>query len=311
MGTPDFAVSSLDAINSGIHTIVGVVTSTDKKAGRGQKVKYSPVKNYAIQHNLNLFQPDRLKSSEFVEQLKSVRADLFVVVAFRMLPEIVWNMPPKGTINLHGSLLPNYRGAAPLNHAIINGELKTGVTTFFIEKEIDTGKIIDTAEVGIGINTNAGELHDELMITGAQLLIKTIDKISDNNAVGIPQSERKSDNHKDAPKIFKETCQINWSKTSAEVHNQIRGLSPYPAAWSTLQNKNESISFKLFRSELSDKQLKEGEILCNDKDSLEIGCTEGSIKVLELQMAGKKKMDIKSFLNGVRLSPDHIFTYIK
>lgn len=303
MGTPDFAVESLKALNNSKHEIVGVVTVADKPAGRGKKLTASPVKEYAEKHNLPLFQPEKLKSPEFLSDLKKLQADLFVVVAFRMLPEEVWAMPPKGTINLHGSLLPDYRGAAPINWAIINGDSKSGVTTFFIEKEIDTGKIIDKAEVPINDNTTAGELHDELMIIGANLLVKTVNKIESGEAEGIPQKDLMKTILREAPKLFKETCQINWNRPKNEIHNLIRGLSPYPAAWTNIiDSEGTATTIKIFKTSKCETKLNPGQINCNNKDLLEIGCSDGAIKVLELQLAGKKKMDIKSFLNGIKLS---------
>ena len=245
MGTPEFAVASLDAINK-VHEVVGVVTVADKPAGRGKKIRFSAVKEYALKNNLPLLQPEKLKDEEFVGSLKSLGADLFVVVAFRMLPEVIWNMPPKGTINLHGSLLPDYRGAAPLNWAIINGDSKTGATTFFIEKEIDTGNIIDKVEIEITENMNVGDLHDSLMLKGADLLVHTINNIEQGKAVGTPQAELMTDHIKEAPKIFKDTCRIDWNKSNSEVHNHIRGLSPYPAAWSLLiDSEGKELGLKL------------------------------------------------------------------
>ena len=307
MGTPDFAVASLKALHNSNHEIVGVVTTTDKKAGRGQKIRFSAVKDYALANELPLLQPEKLKDQTFINDLKELNADLFAVVAFRMLPELVWSMPEKGTINLHGSLLPNYRGAAPLNWAIINGEKESGATTFFIEKEIDTGKIIDHVKVEIGKNTTAGELHNELMVSGADLLRNTVDQISEGTAKAIPQSELLTDDHKDAPKIFKDTCKVDWTRNAQDVHNHIRGLSPYPAAWCTMKTDENEIGVKIYRSELTESNLSPGQINCNGKDVLEIGCSNGSIQVLELQMAGKKKMDVKSFLNGVKIGPDYTF----
>jgi len=303
MGTPDFAVASLDAIHKSKHEVVGVVTVADKPAGRGKKLRPSPVKNYATENNLSLLQPEKLKDETFITSLQELKADLFVVVAFRMLPEIVWAMPPKGTINLHGSLLPDYRGAAPLNLAIINGDAKSGVTTFFIEKEIDTGKVIDKAEIEITENMTAGEMHDELMLIGANLLVKTVDKIAENKANGIPQKDLMHGGLKEAPKIFKETCQIDWNKSNKDVHNHIRGLSPYPAAWTNLMDEegNET-ALKIFKTEKTLSTLQPGRINCNNKNLLEIGCKDGAISVSELQLAGKKKMDIKSFLNGIKLT---------
>ena len=301
MGTPEFAVASLDAINK-VHEVVGVVTVADKPAGRGKKIRFSAVKEYALKNDLQILQPEKLKDEEFVSSLKSLGADLFVVVAFRMLPEVIWNMPPKGTINLHGSLLPDYRGAAPLNWAIINGDSKTGATTFFIEKEIDTGKIIDKVEIEITKNMNVGDLHDRLMLKGADLLVHTVNNISQGKVTGIPQAELMTDQIKEAPKIFKDTCRIDWNKSNSEVHNHIRGLSPYPAAWSVLiDSDGKELGLKLFKTIKTESNLTAGNIITDGKGLMQIGCGSGSLQILELQIAGKKRMDIKSFLNGVKL----------
>ena len=301
MGTPEFAVASLDAINK-VHEVVGVVTVADKKAGRGKKIRYSAVKEYALENDLTLLQPEKLKNEEFVNVLKELNADLFVVVAFRMLPEVIWSMPAKGTINLHGSLLPDYRGAAPLNWAIMNGDNKTGATTFFIQREIDTGNIIDAVEIEITENMNVGELHDSLMFKGADLLVQTINNIGQGKVTGTPQAELITDKIKEAPKIFKDTCRIDWNKSNSEVHNHIRGLSPYPAAWtSLLDSKGKEVGLKLFKTIKTENNLPIGAIKTDGKGLLEIGCSSGSLHVIELQLAGKKRMDIKSFLNGVKL----------
>ena len=301
MGTPEFAVASLDAINK-VHEVVGVVTVADKPAGRGKKIRFSAVKEYTLENDLLLLQPDKLKDEEFVQSLQSLEADLFAVVAFRMLPEVIWSMPSKGTINLHGSLLPDYRGAAPLNWAIINGDTKTGATTFFIEKDIDTGNIIDKVEIEITENMNVGELHDSLMLKGADLLVETVNNIEQGKATGTPQAELITDRIKEAPKIFKDTCRINWSKSNQDVHNHIRGLSPYPAAWtSLLDSEGKELGLKLFKTIKTENNLPLGSIQTDGKGILEIGCSSGSLQVLELQLAGKKRMDIKSFLNGVKL----------
>lgn len=301
MGTPEFAVASLDAINK-VYEVVGVVTVADKKAGRGKKIRYSAVKEYALENDLTLLQPEKLKNEEFVNVLKELNADLFVVVAFRMLPEVIWSMPAKGTINLHGSLLPDYRGAAPLNWAIMNGDNKTGATTFFIQREIDTGNIIDAVEIEITENMNVGELHDSLMFKGADLLVQTINNIGQGKVTGTPQAELITDKIKEAPKIFKDTCRIDWNKSNSEVHNHIRGLSPYPAAWtSLLDSKGKEVGLKLFKTIKTENNLPIGAIKTDGKGLLEIGCSSGSLQVIELQLAGKKRMDIKSFLNGVKL----------
>lgn len=316
MGTPDFAVASLDAINKSEHEIVGVVTNIDKKSGRGQKVSVSAVKTYALENKLTLLQPEKFKNEDFISELKALNADIFVVVAFRMLPEVVWAMPPKGTINLHGSILPNYRGAAPLNWAIINGDKETGVSTFFIEKEIDTGEVIDIAKLPIGDNTTAGELHDELMTLGATTLVTTLDKIESGNENGIPQNELITGNEKPAPKIFKETCQINWEKPAQEVHNLIRGLSPYPVAWSNFTFKGKEVIAKIFETRITEKvklvdgvevaieQLSIGKIQTDNKKFLTVGCKEGNLSILSIQLPGKKRIDIKSFLNGFKLDEE-------
>ena len=305
MGTPEFAVASLDAINK-VHEVVGVVTVADKPAGRGKKIRFSAVKEYALKNDLQILQPEKLKDEEFVSSLKSLGADLFVVVAFRMLPEVIWNMPPKGTINLHGSLLPDYRCAAPLNWAIINGDRKTGATTFFIEKEIDTGNILDKVEIEITKNMNVGDLHDRLMLKGADLLVHTINNIGQGKVTGIPQAELMTEKIKEAPKIFKDTCRIDWSKSNSEVHNHIRGLSPYPAAWSVLiDSAGKELGLKLFKTIKTENNLTPGIIKTDGKGLLQIGCGSGSLQILELQIAGKKRMDIKSFLNGIKLDDSY------
>ena len=243
MGTPAFAVKTLETILDSNHQVVGVVTAADKPAGRGKKVKQSDVKIFAQSQALNILQPESLKDIFFISQLEALKADLFVVVAFRMLPKIIWAMPTKGTINLHASLLPELRGAAPINWAIIKGQNETGVTTFFINEVIDTGKIIDQRKVVIGENMNCGELHDQLKELGAGLTLETINKISINETQTIDQTNH---NSSDAPKIFKKDCEINWKKSAIEIHNHIRGLSPYPAAWCNLHNvkKGEQLQFK-------------------------------------------------------------------
>ncbi len=308
MGTPDFAVASLEAINKSRHEVVGVVTNIDKKSGRGQKTTFSPVKKYALENNLHILQPEKFKNEEFLNDLKALNADLFVVVAFRMLPEVVWSMPPKGTINLHGSILPNYRGAAPLNWAIINGDKETGVSTFFIEKEIDTGKVIDIAKVPIGENTTAGELHDTLMEVGAETLLKTLDKIEKDNVEGIPQSELLTGTERPAPKIFKDTCQIDWSKSAQEIHNLIRGLSPYPASWTNFTFNGKNHTVKIFETRIVDEDIPQGKIKTDNKKYLYVGTGDSqSISILSLQLPGKKRVDVASFLNGFKLNEEEDF----
>jgi len=303
MGTPHFAVEGLRILHErSEHEIVGVVTATDKPAGRGQKIQFSAVKEYALSQNLTLFQPEKLKSKSFLHELQAVQADLFVVVAFRMLPEIVWTMPPKGTINLHASLLPNYRGAAPINWAIINGEKETGVTTFFIEQKMDMGNIIDYRKVEITPTMNAGELHDALMTVGADLLLKTVNSIGDGTCKSIPQSDLVKGELKEAYKIFKETCKIDWSKSAPSIHNLIRGLSPYPAAFSDLKIDDYQTTVKVYKSSLVDEKYEGGigSVFTDYKNYLHIVCGEGAIAVDDLQLAGKSKVTVKEFLNGVR-----------
>ncbi len=298
MGTPEFSVAILENLKDA-HEIVGVVTVADKPAGRGQKLHESAVKKYAVDNNFNILQPTNLKAEEFTNALNKLEADLFVVVAFRMLPEIVWQMPPMGTINLHASLLPNYRGAAPINWAIINGETKTGVTTFFIEKEIDTGKIIERKEVEINENETAGELHDILMKLGAETTLNTVNKIAVNDYEALSQLEMMEENIKNAPKIFKEDCKIDFKQKAKKVHDFVRGLDPYPAAWCQLQNKasKEIRSFKLFTSRLSHKTISNIDLKA-DAEGLYFPCEDEYIIILEIQMEGKRRMTFKEFQAG-------------
>ncbi len=301
MGTPDFAVSSLEAINKSKHQIVGAVTTPDRKSGRGLVLQYSPVKNYALAHNIKLLQPEKLRNETFINELKLLKADLFVVVAFRMLPDLVWKIPPLGTINLHASLLPQYRGAAPINWAIINGETKTGVTTFFINEKIDTGAVLLNKEVTITEKETAGTLHDKLMEAGSKLLVETIDKLSKDELVPKQQQQEVSE-LKNAPKIFKENCKINWNNPSTTIYNKIRGLSPYPAAWTELKSPdNKTYGLKLFFSKISNKQLNIGEILIKE-NRIFVGCAVGSIEIVDLQLAGKKRMKTDDFLRGFKLT---------
>jgi methionyl-tRNA formyltransferase len=297
MGTPDFAVASLKALLDNGIDIAAVVTTADKPAGRGQKINESAVKKFALEQGLRILQPVRLKDESFLNELRSIQADLQVIVAFRMLPELVWNMPPKGTVNLHASLLPEYRGAAPINWAIINGENETGVSTFFLKQEIDTGDLLFTERVAIGPDETAGELHDKLMNTGAQVLVKTVKAIEQGNYRETPQPNLNE--LKTAPKIFKENCQINWDQPVERVHNFIRGLSPYPAAFTSLQNK----SLKIFKAspEKSDLSYTPGTINSDNKTYLKFACKDGFISVQDLQLEGKKRMKIDEFLRGVKL----------
>lgn len=296
MGTPDFAVATLDALLKAKLNVVGVVTAPDKPAGRGQKLSESAVKKYALENNLTILQPTNLKSEDFITQLSNLSANLQIVVAFRMLPKIVWQMPQFGTFNLHASLLPDYRGAAPINWAIINGETKTGVTTFFIDEKIDTGNIILQETVFIGENETLGELHDKLMKVGSRLVVKTVQLIEADKISTIKQQETEG---KAAPKIFSETCKINWNDTLNNIYNLIRGLNPYPAAWTTLINNHEEIKMKIFdvKKEYANHHYKAGKIITS-KNEFKVAVTDGFIIIDTLQLAGKRKMDSKSLLNG-------------
>ncbi len=300
MGTPDFAVASLKALIEAGEEVVAVVTGPDKPAGRGQKMHSSAVKQFAVSQNIPVLQPVKLRDSEFLEELKSFQADLQVVVAFRMLPELVWNMPPKGTINVHASLLPNYRGAAPINHAILNGEKSSGVTTFLLQHEIDTGNILFFTEVPITETDNAGDLHDKLMVAGAELLIKTVNAIKEGNVNPIPQDELSSNQElKHAPKIFKEDCLIDWGKSTEEVFNQIRGLSPYPAAFTYLDDK----VLKIYSAdkEVVGHSEKPGSYISDGKTNIKFATADGFISLSEIQIEGKKRMAVTDFLRGYRL----------
>lgn len=302
MGTPDFAVASLEAILQAGIQVKAVVTATDKPAGRGHKLQHSAVKKCALQHNIPVLQPEKLKDSAFLEELASYEADLFVVVAFRMLPKLVWDMPQFGTINLHASLLPQYRGAAPINWAVINGEKETGATTFFIEEEIDTGKIIDNTSIPISENDTAGTVHDRLMNAGAKLLVDTITSIFEGNAKALAQSRHLENEAvlKAAPKIFKPDCAIRWDRKAEAIHNHIRGLSPYPAAFSDFTDSDgKKHSLKIFRSsfELSAHQFETGSVIA-EKNAFKIACADGFICPSEIQPAGKKRMPANAFLRG-------------
>jgi len=304
LGTPDFAVATLDAMVQHQLNVVAVVTAPDKPAGRGMKLQQSAVKKYAVEHHIPVLQPEKLRNEEFLQALKSYQADLQVVVAFRMLPEVVWNMPPLGTINVHASLLPNYRGAAPINWAIINGEAASGVTTFKLKHEIDTGDILLQEKVVITETDNAGILHDKLMTTGAQLLVKTIDELRNNTLKIIPQTSLTSGieqeiSLKHAPKIFTETCKIDWSKSTIEVYNLIRGLSPYPAAFTTVNDKK----MKLFEVEkmIANHSFEPGYIETDQKKYIRFYCADGYISVKKLQLEGKTQMLVEDFLRGNKI----------
>ena len=298
LGTPDFAVASLKAMVENGMNIVAVVTAPDKPAGRGMKLQQSAVKKYAVEMNIPVLQPEKLKNPDFLTELKTYQADLQVVVAFRMLPELVWNMPPLGTINVHASLLPNYRGAAPINWAIINGEKMTGVTTFKLQHEIDTGNILKQSIVNISEDETAGTLHDKLMIEGAQLLISTIYELQEGKLIEKPQVVLKE--YKHAPKIFTETCLINWNQGTDTVYNHIRGLSPYPAAFTIVNNKK----MKIFTCEkiISSHDNPPGYIQTDNKSFIHFACNDGWIDVKELQLEGKTKMSTADFLRGNKIN---------
>lgn len=300
MGTPEFAVASLNALVEAGCQVVGVVTAPDKPSGRGQKISESAVKQYAVAKGIKVLQPEKLKNEEFLAELKSLRADLQVVVAFRMLPEIVWNMPPKGTINLHASLLPQYRGAAPINWVLINGEKETGVTTFFLKHEIDTGDILFTEKTTLTGRENAGELHDRLMNKGAGLLVKTVKAVESGRYTENSQTLlAESAELKHAPKIFKEDCKIDWSKPAQQIYNLVRGLSPYPTAFTILNDK----ILKVFGAEyeLTESPEEMGKFISDNKTFLKVATPDGFVVLTDIQMEGKKRMGIAEFLRGVRL----------
>ena len=309
MGTPDFAVASLDILVQKNYDVVGVITAPDKPAGRGQQLQQSAVKKYAVEKGLRILQPEKLKNPEFIAELKALEANLFIVVAFRMLPEMVWQMPEYGTFNLHASLLPQYRGAAPINWAVINGEKETGVTTFFLQHEIDTGDIILQEKIKIDENDNAGTVHDKLMNLGSGLVLKTVHAIENDEVKETPQSLATHDSRlttiKHAPKIFKETCLIDWQKSASEIHNLIRGLSPYPAAFTFLNGK----TLKVYAAQISGIQREAAPVLEHILDSivrystdyktyLSFKCADGWLDILELQLEGKKRMKVDEFLRG-------------
>jgi methionyl-tRNA formyltransferase len=302
MGTPEFAVASLDALVRAEFNIVGVVTALDKPAGRGMKLSESAVKKYAVEKGLRILQPEKLKNPSFLEELRSLHADVQAVVAFRMLPEVVWNMPPLGTINVHASLLPQYRGAAPINWTIINGEKKTGVTTFKLQHEIDTGNILLQEKIKIGDDETAGELHDRMKIIGAELLVKTIKGLMDGMVKEISQSESVNPKFEilhHAPKIFTETCKIDWSKTVDEIYNLIRGLSPYPAAFTYLNNKILKIYHA--KKEFEVNAFDNGSVHTDGKTFLKFACSDGFIHVTDIQLEGKKRINVEDFLRGWRM----------
>lgn len=304
MGTPSFAVEPLKRLVDGGYQVVAVVTMPDKPAGRGHKIQYSAVKTYALEKNITLLQPENLKDESFVEELKSFKADLQIVVAFRMLPEVVWSMPALGTFNLHASLLPQYRGAAPINWALINGEKETGVTTFFLKHKIDTGNVIFQEKIEIGEDDNVGIVHDKLMLLGADVVVKTVDAILTDSVKPIPQETialQEGEELKLAPKIFKETCQINWNNSVKVIYNFIRGLAPYPVAWSDLKlDSGKLLRVKIFEADFIEKQhnLKVGSIVQGDKDELYVAALDGFIAIKMMQLPGKKRMPIADLLRG-------------
>ncbi len=307
MGTPEFAVGILDAILKANYDVVGVITAVDKPAGRGQKIKYSAVKEYALENNLRLLQPENLKDNIFLEELKSLNANLQVVVAFRMLPEAVWKMPDSGTFNLHASLLPNYRGAAPINWAIINGETKTGVTTFFIDDKIDTGAIILRSQIEISENESAGELHDRLMNLGKETVIATISQIENGTVSTTLQNQ--IDEYKTAFKLNKDNCKIDFTKSGNEINNLIRGLSPYPAAWCIINDVNQEWNVKIYNSKFVEElhNYSVGKVVTTKKE-MKICVSGGFIEILSLQFPGKKRINTSEFLNGITFTIDAIAT---
>ncbi|MBP6757965.1 MAG: methionyl-tRNA formyltransferase [Flavobacterium sp.] len=303
MGTPEFAVGILDTIIKNNYNVVGVITAADKPAGRGQKIKYSAVKEYALANNLPLLQPTNLKDESFLAELKALDANLQIVVAFRMLPEVVWKMPKLGTFNLHASLLPNYRGAAPINWAIINGDTKTGVTTFFIDDKIDTGAMILSSETAIAPDENAGQLHDRLMQLGSGTVLETLALIEKGNVTTTIQKENPE--IKTAYKLNKDNCKIDWTKPAVEIHNLIRGLSPYPSAWCFISDKNEEWNVKIHEAKmtLEEHNYEIGTLICSKKE-MKISVKDGYIQVISLQFPGKKKMSTPELLNGISFSKE-------
>ncbi|MEZ5195280.1 MAG: methionyl-tRNA formyltransferase [Bacteroidales bacterium] len=314
MGTPDFAVSSLEVLVKNGYQVVAVVTAPDRPAGRGRQIRFSPVKGFALQHQIPILQPERLKSEDFITALKGFEPDLQIVVAFRMLPEVVWKLPPLGTFNLHASLLPQYRGAAPINWAIINGEAKTGVTTFFLDDKIDTGEIILNKEVAISPIDVAGDLHDKLQVAGAELVLETVRIIESGNFVSINQDSLldRVDEVRIAPKIFKDDCRIDWSKTRETINNLIRGLSPYPCAFTGLISpEGDEKGLKIYKASLLKKEENEGlekislapgNLWTNEKNCILVGCQDGVLSLDELQLEGKRRMKTDEFLRGFKLS---------
>ncbi|WP_455961136.1 methionyl-tRNA formyltransferase [Bacteroides bouchesdurhonensis] len=306
MGTPDFAVEALRQLVEGGYNVVGVITMPDKPAGRGHKMQYSPVKQYALERNLPLLQPEKLKDEAFVEALRAWKADLQIVVAFRMLPEVVWNMPRLGTFNLHASLLPQYRGAAPINWAVINGDTETGITTFFLKHEIDTGEVIQQVRVPIADTDNVEVVHDKLMMLGGKLVVETVDDILNGTVKSIPQEEMTVVGElRPAPKIFKETCRIDWNQPVKKVYDFIRGLSPYPAAWTELiDSEGEVVVMKVFESEKINEthDLTPGTIVTDGKKYIKVAVPDGFVSILSLQLPSKKRLQTDELLRGFHLT---------
>lgn len=307
MGTPEFAVGILDTILKNNYEVVGVITAADKPAGRGQKIKFSAVKEYALKNNLHLLQPTNLKDEHFISKLKSLQANLQIVVAFRMLPKVVWELPKLGTFNLHASLLPNYRGAAPINWAIINGETKTGVTTFFIDDKIDTGAMILSSEIEITTNEDAGHLHDQLMNLGSKTVIETLALIENGTVTTTTQKD--TQDIKTAYKLNKDNCKIDWSKSGAVIHNLIRGLSPYPSAWSIVKDNSQEWNVKIYEAHFNKEEhtQPEGKIITTKKE-LKVAVQDGYIHIMSLQFPGKKKMSTQELLNGITFT-DNAMVY--
>ena len=310
-GTPDFAVESLSRLVDGGYNVAAVVTMPDKPAGRGRQLQQSDVKRYAVEHDLPVLQPVSLKDEAFIEELRSFNAQLFIVIAFRMLPEAVWQMPPLGTFNLHASLLPRYRGAAPINWAVMNGDTETGVTTFFLKHEIDTGDVIQQRSCPIGRKDNVEVVHDRLMVMGADMVLETVDAIIAGTVKPIPQEQMLTAGQQPtpAPKIFKDTCRIDWSRPAEDLYNHIRGLSPYPAAWTTLQDAdgNEMTTLKVYATGEPEpfataEKPTPGTIVA-DRKTLRVACGDGWLELLSLQQSGKKRMDTDAFLRGYTISP--------
>lgn len=310
-GTPEFAVASLDRLVAGGYNVAGVVTMPDKPAGRGHKLLHSPVKQYAEAHGLRLMQPVRLKDPEFVDELRSIGADLFIVIAFRMLPEVVWTMPPLGTFNLHASLLPRYRGAAPINRAVMNGDTRTGVTTFMLKHEIDTGDILQQVAVDIAPEDNVGDVHDRLMEIGAGLTVDTVEHIIAGDLRPIPQDELLDDiEPAPAPKIFAEDCVIDWTRPAVEIHNQVRGLSPYPAARSGLVSGGRAPEMmKIFKTRIAgDGEVAAaapGTVTVTADNRMYVAASDGSLEILNVCPAGKRPMEVAAYLRGARLAEPH------